>query len=73
MLRSGEASLAFQAVVAELIEKGGFDPRAVIGPHEDSVVFHDKRLIEKILERDYPDRKGRPVLLMATHASQPSC
>ena len=67
MLRSGRASPRFQAVVADLIDKGGFNPTTKFGAYEDIVVFHDKRLIEKILLRDYPDRSPKSRLLMATH------
>ena len=61
VLRSGMASPRLQAVVAYLIDNGGFAPAAKLGPDKakDAAVFHETRLIEKILRRDYYPKQSQ--------------
>ena len=66
LVRSGKVSPRFQGVVADLMEQGGFAPRAKLASYKATLLFHDKRLIEKILKRDYPNKSPTAIVRMAT-------
>ncbi|RWC92308.1 MAG: hypothetical protein EOS72_01965 [Mesorhizobium sp.] len=69
VLRAGEASPGMMAVVADLIEHGGFTSKADLGSHDENFLYHEYQMVERVLQTGFPEKKKNPRFRLSTRVT----
>ncbi|TIL78225.1 MAG: hypothetical protein E5Y89_15945 [Mesorhizobium sp.] len=66
MMRAGAASPGLMSVIADLIEHGGFAAKADLTSHDANYLYHEYRVIARVLRAGYTERSENACYRLAT-------